>query len=437
VQCLINVLSQAQLRQLLFCQKINFIKMKKNFYLTHHQYHIKAIFTVLKDIFENGEYADKAIEKIMRANKKWNVRERSFVSDTTYDLVRNWRLLVTAAGNAETKKLSDKFLWELFAVYLIFDGYELPESKYFKDSNKKKIISQLEKFYKVRKIRESVPDWLDTLGEKELKKNWDKVLSALNQPASMVLRANTLKTSTKELQTKLEEENITESSLIMWSPDAVQLKYVRNVFRCQSFHDGLFEVQDAASQMVAQFLDVKAGMRVIDACAGAGGKTLHLAALMQNKGRILALDVKESKLKELVKRAARADARIIETRKIDTSKVIKRLKDSADRLLLDVPCSGLGVLRRNPDSKWKLNEAEIERVKTIQRELLTQYSTMAKVNGKMVYAVCSILPSEGEEQVSWFINQSNDNWKLIGEKRYSPEIHFADGFYMALLERVK
>ena len=411
--------------------------MKKNFYLQHHQFHIKAIFIILKDIFENGEYADKAIEKQMRANKKWNVRERSFVSDTTYDLVRNWRLLVLASGNEATKKISEKFLWELFGVYLIFDGYEMPESKYFKDSNKKKIISQLEKFYKIRKIRESVPDWLDALGEKELGKNWDKVLSALNQPPSMVLRANTLKTSTRDLQSKLEEEKITETSLIMWSPDAVQLKHVRNVFRCQSFHDGLFEVQDAASQMVAQFLDVQPSMRVVDACAGAGGKTLHLAALMQNKGRILALDIKENKLKELVKRAARADARIIETRKIDSSKVIKRLKDSADRVLLDVPCSGLGVLRRNPDSKWKLNEAEIERVKIIQRDLLQQYSSMTKIGGKLVYAVCSILPSEGEDQINWFIKQSNENWKLCGEKRYSPELHFADGFYMALIERVK
>lgn len=410
--------------------------MVKRFYLKHHIFHIKAIFAVLKDVFENGVFADKAIEKVMRANKKWDVRERSFVSDVSYDIIRNWRLLTTSG--AVEGKLIDKNLWMILGTYLIFDGYELPESEYFRNVNEKKVISQLEKFSKIRKIRESVPDWLDVLGEKELGKTWDKTLRALNQRPSMVLRANTLRVTPKELQKILEEEeNISDSSLITWSPDAVELKFPRNVFRTQAFHNGLFEVQDAASQMVSEFLNVAPGMRVIDACAGAGGKTLHLAALMKNKGRIIAMDVKENKLAELKKRASRAEVNIIETREIDSSKVIKRLKDSADRLLLDVPCSGLGVLRRNPDSKWKLTPEEIERVKKIQREILSGFSGMVKPGGKMVYATCSILPSEGEEQVKWFLNDVGAKWNFIGEKRYLPEVHHADGFYMALLEKIK
>lgn len=410
--------------------------MTKEFYLKHHSFHIKAIFNALKDIFEKNEYADKAIEKVMRANKKWDVRERSFVADVTCDMVRNWRLLMASAG--VEGKLTDKNLWMILGTYLVFDGYSLPESNYFKGLNEKKIISQLEKFHKIRKIRESIPDWLDVLGEKEIGKGWDKIIRALNQPPTVVLRANTLKITPKDLQKILEEEEkITDSSLIMWSPDAVELKFSRNVFRTEAFHKGLFEVQDASSQMVSEFLNVQPGMRVVDACAGAGGKTLHLAALMKNKGRIIALDVKEKKLLELKKRATRADVRIVETRAIDSSKVIKRLKDTADRLLLDVPCSGLGVLRRNPDSKWKLNLEEIERVKTIQREILQNFSDITKVGGKMVYATCSILPSEGEDQVKWFLNLVGDKWNLVGEKRYSPEAYHADGFYMALLERAK
>ncbi|HEX8515294.1 MAG TPA: methyltransferase domain-containing protein [Bacteroidia bacterium] len=410
--------------------------MVKRFYFKHHIFHIKAIFAVLKDVFENGVFADKAIEKVMRANKKWDVKERSFVSEVSYDIIRNWRLLTTAA--AAEGKLSDNTLWMIFGTYLVFDGYELPESDYFRNVTEKKVISQLEKFSKIRKIRESVPDWLDVMGEKELGKSWEKTLRALNQKPSMVLRANSLLITPKELQKKLEEEdNITETSPIVWSPDAIELKYQRNVFRTESFHKGLFEVQDAASQMVSEYLNVAPGMRVIDACAGAGGKTLHLAALMKNKGRIIAMDTKEKKLAELKKRATRAEVKIIETRTIDSSKVIKRLKDSADRLLLDVPCSGLGVLRRNPDSKWKLTPEEIERVKKIQREILGSFCEMVKPGGKMVYATCSILPSEGEDQVKWFLETVGDRWNFAGEKRYLPEVHHADGFYMALLERVK
>ena len=411
--------------------------MAKEFYLKHHSFHIKAIFTALKDIFEKNEYADKAIEKVMKANKYWDVRERGFVSDVTYDMVRNWRLLYISAGLEETAKLSDRNLWMILGTYLVFDGYTLPESNYFKGLNEKKIVSQLEKFHKIRKIRESIPDWLDEIGAKEIGKEWDKVIRALNQKPTVVLRANSLKTNPKELQAALEAENIMESTLISWSPDAVELKFQRNVFRTEAFHKGLFEVQDASSQMVSEFLNVQPGMRVVDACAGAGGKTLHLASLMKNKGRIIALDVKGRKLEELKKRAAGADVRIVETREIDSSKVTKRLKDTADRLLLDVPCSGLGVLRRNPDSKWKLTLAEIERVKTLQKEILTNFSDITKVGGKMVYATCSILPSEGEDQVKWFLNVVGDKWNLLGEKRYSPEVYHADGFYMALLERVK
>ena len=411
--------------------------MTKEFYLKHHTFHIKAIFAVLKDVFEKNVYADKAIEKVMKANKYWDVKERGFVSDISYDMVRNWRLLFISAGMEPNAKLVDKNLWMIFGTYLVFDGYTLPESNYFKGLNEKKIVSQLQKFHKISKIRESVPDWLDELGEKELGKDWDKIIRSLNQKPTTILRVNTLKTNTKELQQLLEVEKITDTSSIIWSPDAIELKYPRNVFRTEAFHKGLFEVQDASSQMVSEFLNVQAGMRVVDACAGAGGKTLHLAALMKNKGRIIALDVKEKKLEELKKRASRADVRIVETRPIDSSKVIKRLKDSADRLLLDVPCSGLGVLRRNPDSKWKLNMEEIERVKTIQREILTNFSDITKVGGKMVYATCSILPSEGEEQVKWFLKLAGDKWNLVGEKRYSPEVYHADGFYMALLERMK
>jgi 16S rRNA (cytosine967-C5)-methyltransferase len=182
-------------------------------------------------------------------------------------------------------------------------------------------------------------------------------------------------------------------------------------------------------------LDPKPGERVIDACAGAGGKSLHLAALMKNKGKILSLDIHERKLEELRKRASRAGADIIETRTIDSSKVIKRLEETADRLLLDVPCSGLGVLRRNPDSKWKLSDEEIEKLRALQSQILESYSKMVKPGGRMVYATCSILPSENERQVEEFLKNAGGTFELLEERKFAPGKDGFDGFYAASLQK--
>lgn len=402
--------------------------------LNYHMPLVKAIFTALKLTFEKGEFADKAIEKVMRTNKKWNPKERSLVADTVYDIVRNWRLLAAVADiNYE---MTDRNLWSILGTWMIMKGNKLPESNNFKSLDEKRIESRFEKFFKIRKLRESVPDWLDSMAEKELGDKWEKIIHALNQKPSMALRVNTLKTSVHGLQKILMDDGI-ETYTMDWAPEALELKYSHNIFRTNAFHEGLFEVQDAASQQVSAMLNPSPGERVIDACAGAGGKTLHLAALMKNKGKIIALDTSPFKLAELKKRSARAGTNCIESRVIDSSKVIKRLKNTADKLLLDVPCSGLGVLRRNPDAKWKLQPEEIERVKKLQQEILSSYSQVVKPGGKMVYATCSILPSEGEEQVKIFLESSDEKWKLVAEKRFSPEIFRCDGFYSALLEKEK
>jgi 16S rRNA (cytosine967-C5)-methyltransferase len=173
----------------------------------------------------------------------------------------------------------------------------------------------------------------------------------------------------------------------------------------------------------------------VDACAGAGGKTLHLSALMKNKGRILAMDSEGWKLDELKKRARRSGAANIETRTIDSSKAIKRLDKSADRLLLDVPCSGLGVLKRNPDAKWKLSPEFIDRVRNTQQTIISDYSKIVKPGGMMVYSTCSLLPSENEDQVKTFLSSEKNEFELIEEKKIMPSEGF-DGFYMARLKRI-
>ncbi len=276
---------------------------------------------------------------------------------------------------------------------------------------------------------------MDELCVKELGEDkWERELRELNLKAKVILRVNTLKTTKQQLQKILFEEDIA-TEFIKDQPAALLLSERKNVFVTDAFKKGLFEVQDASSQLVAPFLDVKPGMRVIDTCAGAGGKTLHLASLMENKGQIIALDIYESKLKELKRRARRDGVHNVDIRPIESSKTIKKLKNSADRVLIDAPCSGLGVLKRNPDSKWKLQPEFIKEIKKTQAEILENYSKLVKQGGKLVYATCSILPSENEEQVENFL-KNHPEFKLVNENKVSPAKTGFDGFYMALLERV-
>ena len=389
----------------------------------------EAVIENLQSIFQDNKYADKVIEKVLKSNPKWGARDRRFIAETTYDIVRWYRLFKELSPVTEEE---DDY-WKLLGIWCIWNKAELPDWEELKGLNQKKIVAAYDHIKKDRKVRESIPDWMDELCEKELGDRWENELESLNEEAQVVLRVNTLKVSRKELQAQLETEEI-ETEAPKDFPDALILEQRQNIFTRQQFKDGLFEVQDGGSQLIAPFLKVEPGMRVIDACAGGGGKTLHLAALMQNKGRIIALDTEQWKLDELKKRARRAGVANIEPRLIESSKTIKRLESSADRLLLDVPCSGLGVLRRNPDAKWKLNVDFIDRVKELQQHILKDYSIMIKPGGMMVYSTCSILHTENEDQVKKFLTEEEGKFDLIEEKRIWPSDGF-DGFYMALIKR--
>ena len=381
-------------------------------------------------IFTEKKYADKVIEKILKSNPKWGARDRRFIAETIYDIVRWYRLFIELTGADE-----DDY-WKLLAVWCLWNKVDFPDWEELKGVNRKKILENYEQLKTNRKIRESIPDWLDELGVKELGTKWEKELEALNEEAKVVLRVNTIRISRNELQKQLQElENISTDAPTDF-PDALLLEERQNIFTRQQFKDGLFEVQDGGSQLIAPFLQVKPGMRVIDACAGAGGKTLHLAALMQNKGRIIALDTEEWKLDELKKRGRRAGVANVETRLIESSKTIKRLENSADRLLLDVPCSGLGVLKRNQDAKWKMSLDFIEQVKELQQRILADYSSMVKTGGEMVYSTCSLFPSENEKQVETFLKNQPQHFELLEQKTVLPSAGF-DGFFMARLKKLK
>lgn len=395
-----------------------------------HQPLMLALHRALQPIFNDRKQADKVIELTLKANKKWGARDRAFIAENTYEIVRWFRLLKFCT---ELPKVhTEQQWWDIVVAWLLIKGYSPSVLAGYSSISAENVRRKFEEAQTIRKVRESIPDWLDRLGEEELGDAWDTELKAMNQPADVFIRVNTLLTSLPQLQKLLAEEGI-ETEQVAGVIDALRLKKRSNIFRTSAFQNGLFEVQDAGSQLISEFLDVQPGMRVIDACAGAGGKSLHIATQMKNKGKVISMDIEEWKLMELKKRAKRQQISSIETRLIEP-KTIKRLQNSADRLLLDVPCSGLGVLRRNPDTKWKMNEAFIEEIKETQAEILQQYVSMLKPDGQLVYATCSILPSESELQVQKFLEKNTD-FQLIEEQRTSPAKDGFDGFYMAKLSR--
>ncbi|WP_121965453.1 RsmB/NOP family class I SAM-dependent RNA methyltransferase [Myroides sp. N17-2] len=399
--------------------------------------HRNLVFTVIDSllaIFNDGEYADKMVARALKKDKRWGSADRKFVAETIYEIVR-WRRLY--AEIAEVKDpINRDDAWRIFAVWAVLRGYKLPDWKYFENTPERRIKGRFDELTKTRKYRESIPDWMDELGVKELgEEKWTKELAAQNKQASVILRVNTLKTTRQKLYGILMDLDI-ETIMPEEYPDALILKERANVFMTDVFKQGFFEVQDASSQRVARLLDVQPGMRVVDTCAGAGGKTLHIASLMENKGQIIAMDIYESKQKQLKIRAKRNGAFNIEYRIIEGTKTIKKLHEKADRVLIDAPCSGLGVLKRNPDSKWKLRPEFVEEIKQVQEQVLQDYSKILKPGGKMVYATCSILPSENEHQIAKFLSsEAGKDFKLVEDHKILASESGFDGFYMALLQK--
>lgn len=283
-------------------------------------------------------------------------------------------------------------------------------------------------------VKDGCPDWLEQLGQSQLGKRWAQERAVLGQAPLRYIRVNRLKGTPEQLQKRLQAERI-QSELLRQYPDALVIKGDAHLFRSACYREGWFEQQDLGSQQIARFLAPSSGMFTIDACAGTGGKSLHLAAMMANKGRLISMDIEQHKLEQLRQRARKAGVNNLETRLIESSTQIKRLKNSADRVLLDVPCSGLGVLRRNPEAKWFPQFNELTTLCQTQQDILQRYSKMAKVGGEVVYATCSILPQENEQQVARFLEQADGAFSLMAEMIISPAEHNSDGFYMAKLKR--
>lgn len=396
-----------------------------------HKLLVDKIVVTLISIFTETVYADKAIERVFKENRKWGSRDRRFFAEAVYDCVRFRRRYWSLAGMNDQDYLDPQAIDDhsIFRLWLA----------YFKD--KTGIVPEWAPPGAVQTINlskslpftveHSFPDWIAERFQRYYPNDYQSILKSLNDAAPIFLRVNEIKSNVDQVIKALAQEDIVVET-VKQVPNALCVREKKNVFSTQVFHKGFFEVQDGGSQMISFLMDVRPGMRVVDACAGAGGKSLHLASLMKNKGKIISLDINDRRLKELRGRATRNGIDIIEQKVIESQKVIKRFENSFDRVLLDVPCTGVGVIRRNPDAKWKLKKDDLQNLIQTQREILKSYSQMMKKDGKLVYATCSLFPEENELQVKHFLEE-NPSWKLDNEFHVRPDKTSFDGFYAACL----
>ncbi len=393
---------------------------------------IRLIYSILNDVFNKDKTLDQTyayhFHKI-----KLESKEQALIIQLVNDILRRLNYYCYIAGYKKIKDVKRHINALICALHI---EHQWPVPKNLPDTEKFSVNSAKARHSEAQEIPElkyGIPTWLDNLCKKELGEIWNTEKLCLSTEPKRYIRINTLRTTVTEAKAQLKKENI-KFTEIENLPTTLCIEGNAPLFRTQAFKNGFFEQQDIGSQYIAPFLGVKPGKRVIDACAGAGGKTLHLAALMNGKGTLIAMDDKEWKLKALKERAKRAGAFNIETRHIDNLKVIKRLNQSADFVLLDVPCSGLGVLKRNFDTKWQDRTIEIQELINIQADILDKYSQMTVKNGTLVYSTCSILPSENQNQIAKFLEKHKDF--ILEEDRTVLPSEGGDGFYMARLKRL-
>lgn len=389
----------------------------------------------LQNIFTHKVPLRVELTRLLKLNRKWGSRDRRLLGQILLDCIR-WKTTYAHLGNLDPK--TNHYHWKLLGVWLLLKEYEHPQWEELNGLEKLHAILPLDPKKTNRIIRHSIPDWLDKAGVEAFDERiWEKELTKQNEEALLVLRVNTLKTTPERLQKALASKFNIVSNRIDAYPEALILEKHLKLTHLEPYQKGLFEIQDANSQLVSHWVDPKPGMKVIDACAGAGGKTLHMATLMKNKGNIIALDTYPKKLEQLIKRAHRNRINIIHTHHANETTVFESNHKKADVVLIDAPCSGLGILRRNPAAKWLMTPKRIEELQELQLQILQKNAPLVKKGGRLIYATCSIFPSENSKQIQSFLSTKvGQGFKLQREKTFLAHETGFDGFFIAELSAV-
>ncbi|HTP71443.1 MAG TPA: RsmB/NOP family class I SAM-dependent RNA methyltransferase [Burkholderiaceae bacterium] len=406
---------------------------------------------LMRAVLRFEQPADAVVSAHFRKHRALGARERHALAETVYAVLRRRLLLQHLAqgghGPLERRLVLAGWQGEARVLEAAID----PAERQWLTA-----VAAVDPATLAPKLRHNLPDWLaGALHEQLDDAQFDALAVALLQPAPLDLRVNTLKAKRDEVCEMLRVAGI-DATLTPYSPWGLRVAGRPSVNALPAFRDGLIEVQDEGSQLLAALLDAHRGEMVVDFCAGAGGKTLAIGATMRNTGRLYAFDTSGHRLHALKPRLARSGLSNVHTVQIahERDERVKRLAGKVDRVLVDAPCSGLGTLRRNPDLKWRQSPATVAQLRQLQQAILAGAATLVKPGGRLVYATCSLLAQENEDVAQAFGRERPEFQTVEAIQalvmariakadelvqgpwlRLSPQRHSTDGFFAAVWQR--
>ena len=402
----------------------------------------------LADVLTNTGPADAKLGWFFKQNRELGTKDRAFVAESVYGVLRRKSYLEYVCDGDDPRKL-------LLAWLLRVQGMSMRDLEETLNSQQKewakeikaKNTDDLPKY-----MQADLPEWFwDTLVVQYGEEQALTIARSMHQPAPLDLRVNTLKASREDILALFAKEN-TVPTLTPFSPLGLRMPQKMTISRHKMFTDGKIEVQDEGSQILAQIVAPKRGEMIADFCAGAGGKTLAMGAIMRNTGRLYAFDVSEKRLDNLGVRLKRSGLSNLHAQVItsEADPKLKRLNGKFDRVLVDAPCSGLGTLRRNPDLKWRQTPQDIIELTAKQTRILERAAKLVKAGGRLVYATCSLIQEENEQIAEAFL-ASHAEFKLVPANevlaqqqidlntgkylKLLPHLHQTDGFFAAVFEK--
>lgn len=418
---------------------------------------------ILYRIDKEQAYSNIALDEEISKNKaRLNEKDIGLISQIAYG-VTTWRLtldtIIEKYSKIKLKKISPWILNVLrIGIYQIIFLDKIPKSAAVDESvnlakryghksssgfvnailrkvnpkDYQELFNIEDKKEKISKTQ-SMPIWIiEELLENNTIEEVENICKNLNLKPQLTVRVNRLKTNNEELIQKLEAQNINCQHTDL--EDFLILKNIKNLEQLEEFRQGLFTVQDESAGLTALLLEPQKGEKVLDACSAPGGKTTYIAELMENNGTIDAWDIYEHRLKLIEDNCKRLGVNIVKTKLQDASKKTQK-QEQYDKILLDVPCLGIGVIKRKPDIKWQRQPEDIENITKTQYEILQNCSQYLKIGGQLIYSTCSIVKKENERIIEKFINE-NKNFEVKFIKKITPN-EFQDGFFICKLVKIK